>query len=151
MMNIYDHKFANLGQRILAFLLDTAVLASLFFPLTRIFKGVWLMMPANHRWQKGLFITDPICIVFLLIGFLYFVLLEGYLGATVGKWLIGLRVVSLDGIKPGLWRALIRNLLRLVDGLPALNILGMVMIIYTKQNTRFGDHIAKTRVINIRS
>jgi len=40
----------------------------------------------------------------------------------------------------------VRNLLRLIDGLPTLNILGIILIISSAEGQRFGDRIAKTFV-----
>jgi uncharacterized RDD family membrane protein YckC len=48
----------------------------------------------------------------------YYVLLEGYLGQTVGKMVTGIKVVSeATGVTPGLAKAAIRTVLRLIDGL----------------------------------
>jgi uncharacterized RDD family membrane protein YckC len=123
------------------------VFCAAFFPATRLVKGVWLMSPSDHRWTYGLFITDPLCLVFLAAMFLYFVLLEGWLGATIGKWALGLRVVDQSGAKPGLAKSTVRNVLRLVDGLPAFSLLGIILILRSAERARLGDRVAKTRVI----
>jgi len=36
------------------------------------------MSASNHRWVNGLFITDPLCLIFLALMVLHFVLLEGW-------------------------------------------------------------------------
>ena len=97
----------------------------------------------EHLWG----ISDPICLVFLFIIFAYFILMEAYVGWTVGKRILGMRVVDGTGNKIGFSKALIRNLLRLVDGLPALNILGIILIACSPRGQRFGDRIAKTFVV----
>lgn len=143
-----ETRYAGLWRRFLALLVDLLLFCVLFLPITRAVKGVWIMAPGDHRWVKGLFVTDPLCIAFLIFMFLYFVLLEGLVGATLGKWALGLRVVCEDGGgKPGLARSALRNVLRLVDGLPALNIIGVVLILRSAERARFGDRIAGTRVI----
>jgi len=76
--------------------------------------------------------------------------MEAYVGWTVGKRIIGMKVVDESGGKIGLSRSIIRNLLRLVDGLPAFNILGIVLIASSLRDQRFGDRIAKTYVIRSR-
>jgi uncharacterized RDD family membrane protein YckC len=144
-------KYAGLGKRFLALLVDLLLFCACFFPITRLVKGVWLMSPNDHNWVNGWFISDPLCLVFLVIMTLYMVLLEGLLGATVGKWVLGLRVVRTDGHRPGLWKGALRNLLRVVDSLPALNILGVIRILGSAERARFGDRVAKTRVIDARS
>lgn len=143
-------RFAGLVPRFLALLVDLLVFCAVFFPITRLVKGVWIMSATDHRWNYGLFITDPLCIALLVVMILYFVLLEGLLGATVGKWAIGLRVERVGGGKPGLVKGLLRNVLRIVDGLPAFSILGVVLILRSEERARFGDRIAGTRVVLVR-
>jgi len=143
-------RYAGLWPRFLALLGDLALFCAIFFPTTRIIKGVWMMSPDDHRWASGLFITDPLCIVFLLVMCVYFIFLEGTVGATAGKWLVGIRVVQENGRSAGLRRSLIRNLLRFVDGLPALNILGVILILRSPECARFGDRVAGTRVVHRR-
>jgi uncharacterized RDD family membrane protein YckC len=143
-------RFAGLWPRFLALLCDFLLFCAVFFPVTRLVKGVWIMSAADHRWSHGLFVTDPLCIAFLAIMFLYLVILEGLTGVTLGKWIVGIRVERVDGGKPGLLRGLLRNVLRIVDGLPALCILGIVLISTSAEKARFGDRIAKTRVIRAR-
>lgn len=140
--------FAGLGVRFVALLVDFLLICAIFFPITRLVKGVWLMAPQDHRWVYGLIITDPLCIIFLAAIFLYFALLEGLAGATLGKRVLGIRVVGPEGRRPGLRRGFLRNLLRLVDGLPALNIVGVILILTSPERARLGDRIADTRVKN---
>jgi uncharacterized RDD family membrane protein YckC len=105
------------------------------------------MSPYDHNWVRGWFIFDPLCLIFLVIMGLYFVLLEGLFGATLGKWMLGLRVDGICGGRPGLRKSLLRNVLRLVDSLPTLNILGVILILRSTERARFGDRIAATRVV----
>jgi len=139
--------YAGLGRRFIALGIDLALFCVVFFPITRLVKGVWIMNPSDHRWNNGLLITDPLCLAFLLFMFLYFVILEGTPGVTLGKWIVGIRVISVEGDSTGLLKSLIRNALRVVDSLPAFNILGVVLILMSDENARFGDRIAKTRVV----
>ena len=101
-----------------------------------------MMGPEEHLWG----ISDPICLIFLFVIFAYFILMEAFVGWTVGKKMLGMRVVDETGHKIGLSKSLIRNLLRLVDGLPAFNILGIILIASSPRGQRFGDRIAKTTV-----
>ena len=139
--------YVGIWKRFGALLIDGLLFCAVFFPVTRIVKGVWIMSAADHRWNKGWFITDPLCLIFLALMYLYFVLLEGLIGATLGKWALGLRVVATDGGIPGLARSALRNLLRLVDGLPAFHIVGIFLILRSPERARFGDRVAGTRVI----
>jgi uncharacterized RDD family membrane protein YckC len=148
-METNDPIYAGLGSRFLALLVDGLVLSAIFFPTTRVIKGVWIMVPTEHLWNAGWFITDPLCMIFLLAILFYFIVLEGVFGRTVGKWFIGIQVVNKDAEIPGLRKALLRNLLRIVDSLPAFNILGVILIIRSPEKARFGDLVSGTRVVKI--
>jgi uncharacterized RDD family membrane protein YckC len=130
-------------RRDLAFILDFVFLSLFFFPITYLYSGRWVMTYEDHLW--GIF--DPICAVFLFIIIAYFILLEAYAGRTIGKKVLGFKVVGIDGKRIGILKSLIRNVLRLVDGLPAFNILGIILISTSPKNQRLGDYVAKTFVI----
>lgn len=129
-------------RRGIAFLVDFLFLSLFFFPATYVYSGKWIMSYEDHLWG----ITDPICLVFLLVIFVYFVVMEAYVGWTVGKRVLGIRVIDEMGNRIGLVKSLIRNLLRLVDGLPAFSLLGIILISYSSRKQRFGDRIAKVYV-----
>ncbi|MHC4609428.1 MAG: RDD family protein, partial [Planctomycetota bacterium] len=140
-------RYAGLWIRGLALLLDWLVFCAAFFPITRVVKGVWLMRASDHRWTHGHFVFDPLCLYFLLVIIAYFVFLEGLFGATLGKMVVRIRVVAPDGEPIGMAKSIVRNALRLVDGLPALNLVGIVLILTSPQKARFGDRVARTRVV----
>lgn len=56
-------------------------------------------------------------VVYGVLIVLYYILLEGHLGQTLGKMLFGIKVVRDTGEVPGLGAATIRTLLRIIDGL----------------------------------
>jgi uncharacterized RDD family membrane protein YckC len=143
-------RYAGLWIRFSALAIDGLLWCAIFFPVTRLIKGVWLMSPGDHNWVSGWFIFDPLCLAYLVAIFCYFSLLEGFFGATVGKWIVGVRVADLGGGHPGLVRGLVRNFLRLVDGLPAFCILGIVLIVTSPEHARLGDRLAGTRVLHRR-
>ena len=146
-----EHRdYAGVGVRLSALVLDVVFMSLVFFPVTRLVKGTWLMNASDHRWASGWFITDPLCLVFLVIMFLYFVLFEGLASATLGKRVFGLMVIGSDGATAGLGRSFLRNALRPVDSLPALGILGAVLISTSSERARFGDRAAETRVVRVR-
>ena len=69
-------------------------------------------------------------------------------GRTPGKRLIGLRVVQSDGAPVGLRASAVRNLLRLVEGLPLSYVPAIVCILFTRDNQRIGDLAAGTVVVH---
>ena len=143
-------RYASLGRRLAALVTDFMILSFVFFPVTRIVKGVWIMSPGDHDWTYSWLVTDPLCLIFLVIIFIYFVTLEGIYGATTGKWLLGIKVITGDGAVPGLWKSFLRNIFRVVDALPAFNLLGVILIIRSPERTRLGDRVSQSRVVHAR-
>jgi uncharacterized RDD family membrane protein YckC len=68
-------------------------------------------------------------------------------GRTPGKRWTGLRVLRDDGRTVDLLSSCIRNVIRLVDGLPLLYVPAMVSILATGKNQRIGDLAARTIVV----
>ena len=145
-----DRTYAGVWPRLTALVADIVLMSCMFFPVTRIVKGTWVMSTSDHEWVRGWFVSDPLCLSFLVVMFLYFVLLEGLGGATVGKRLMRLRVVDVNGGRAGLIRSLIRNVLRVVDGLPTMGLVGAILIAATPSRARVGDLVAGTRVVRSR-
>jgi uncharacterized RDD family membrane protein YckC len=96
----------------------------------------------------GVQLLGVIGLLAFTIAWSYFVLLEWlWQGQTVGKRLYGLRVIRDDGAPAGFVAVLIRNLIRIVDFLPAFYGLGLLMIIGTSRSQRLGDLAAGTYVV----
>ena len=134
---------AGVLRRGIAWIADILFLSIFFFPITYWYSGRWVMGPEEHLWG----ISDPICLVFLFIIFAYLILTEAYVGWTVGKRIMRMRLVDGNSDKIGFSKSVIRNLLRLVDGLPAFNLLGIILIVSSPTGQRFGDRVARTYVI----
>ena len=134
---------AGIVRRGVAFVVDFVFLSLFFFQATYLYSGKWIMGYEEHLWG----ISDPICTLFLVAIFAYFMLMEAYIGWTIGKRLLGVSVVRESGGRISLASSAIRNLLRVVDGLPAFSILGIVLIVRSPCGQRFGDRIAKTFVV----
>ena len=76
----------------------------------------------------------------------YYIALEGLFGPTLGKRLLGLRVVKTDGAAMDWPAAISRNVLRLVDGL-VFYLLGAVLVWLSPHRQRLGDRVAHTVVV----
>ncbi len=82
----------------------------------------------------------------LLIYVLHTMISEWLWGWTIGKRLMGLRVVMLDGSPPTFWPVFIRNVLRVVDFVMAF--LPALLALLPPLRQRLGDLIANTVVIS---
>lgn len=78
----------------------------------------------------------------------YYAACEGTWGATLGKRVVGIRVVQRDGSRISWGQAVIRNLLRLVDILPVFYLVGAISVWVTEHNQRIGDKVADTVVVS---
>ncbi|MBL7260261.1 RDD family protein [Paractinoplanes lichenicola] len=76
----------------------------------------------------------------------YYIVLEGWFGRTAGKVVTGIRVVDENGNRPGFVSALVRTLLRLVDGI-AVYLVAFVVVVNSSRRRRLGDMAAKTLVV----
>lgn len=138
------YRFARLGDRFIALLLDTAILFGLFAIL-----DAWIFM----RWgivdgTELQLTTASLLIAITFNGFLLFLygwLLEAVCGATLGKVMVGIRVVGTAQRGPFAACA-VRNVLRIVDGL-GLYLVGMVTAACSGVHQRIGDIYAQTAVI----
>ena len=96
----------------------------------------------------------PLLAVFLLVlvtgEMIYFILWETFSGGrSPGKALVGLRVTG-DGGQPLTLRAsAVRNLLRIVDMLPANYLTGLIAIVVSPEGKRLGDLAAGTIVVRV--
>ena len=86
--------------------------------------------------------------LFLLLTFAYFFGTETVWAQTLGKRVMKIRVVGEDGAKLSAGAAAIRNLVRFVDALPVLYIVGAITVFATgERRARLGDLAAKTKVV----
>ena len=82
----------------------------------------------------------------------YFTLFEAFWhGQTPGKHVMKLRVIKDSGRQITLFESMSRNLLRFVDNLPALYLIGVITMLCTKRHQRLGDLAAGTIVVHERS
>lgn len=83
-----------------------------------------------------------------LIYFAYFFLQEVFFSTTIGKKLAGLMVVDFAGQRLTLWRALVRNLLLVIDIIPGFFLVGGLFVLFTQRHQRLGDLAARTLVVD---
>jgi uncharacterized RDD family membrane protein YckC len=80
----------------------------------------------------------------------YSILLEWiWRGQTLGKRVLKIRVIDADGYRLRPAQIVIRNLLRVVDLLPALYAVGGVSCLISKKYQRIGDFAANTVVVYV--
>src|SRR6202166_4445012 len=139
-----EYRFASLGDRFMALAVDTALLFGLFAIV-----DAWVFMRWGTVEGAELQLTTAALLMAITLNttifFLYGWLLEAGCGATLGKALVGIRVVGSDG--RGIFSACaLRNVLRVVDGI-GFYFVGAVVAGCSGIRQRIGDMFAQTAVV----
>jgi uncharacterized RDD family membrane protein YckC len=130
------HQPANIYKRILAVIIDHLLVNYLLFLIATKFFG---LDPANLSLSWSLFL------IFSLINFAYFFLLEAVFAKTLGKKIFNLEVRTTQGERLTLAGAFWRNLLRPIDFI-GFYFVGIIFIASTDLSQRLGDLAAHTYV-----
>jgi uncharacterized RDD family membrane protein YckC len=148
---------AGLGSRFLAIVADSLLQLAGYGAL-----GITLVLLASSRAGKtlALQLSTPtaekwLIAAFILINFLvywgYFALFEAFWrGQTPGKRWLKIRVIKVSGRQITFFEALARNLVRVIDLLPSLYLVGAVTMMCNRQHQRLGDLVAGTLVVHER-
>jgi uncharacterized RDD family membrane protein YckC len=132
-----DLQLAGLGSRFIAQSVDLLI------------KGALIVLIAVSLSALGLTGVAIMLPAFMLVLYAYDVLFETFgNGRTPGKRAMRLRVVRTGGEPVDFMSSAIRNVLRLIDGIPTSYVPGMISILATKRNQRLGDLAAGTIVIH---
>ncbi|GEM_PF-861431 len=140
MKSTSQQEYKGIGTRFGAQLIDWIVLLIIYFIIGYAMFG-------KTSWEVSGEAAVPVIAVSLLVFLLYFSLLEGTVGATVGKMVCKIKVVSGDGSPCGLGAAFVRNILRVIDALPFLYLIGIILISRSPKKQRLGDRVANTVVV----
>lgn len=91
-----------------------------------------------------------IILVFFAINIGYGIMLEWlWNGQTLGKYLLGVRVMDVQGLRLHFSQVVLRNLVRIIDAIPGLYLLGGVSMLISRRAQRLGDLAANTVVVRM--
>jgi uncharacterized RDD family membrane protein YckC len=130
------------GRRILATIVDVIIFSVFYWLLSMVFGS------ATVEGGTIAFSLGALGSLIYFVGiFAYYLFMEGYLGQTVGKMLLGIKVVREDtGGLPGLGPAAWRTVLRVIDGI-LFYAVAFVSVLATQKNRRLGDMAGHTLVV----
>ena len=169
---IINFTLANVGQRLLAFLIDNILKFTYLFVVHYLLdlESLFKALQTDNWSERAIDI-----LVFLPVTFysLYTEIL--FDGQTIGKKFMNLKIINTEGFKPTITDFIIRWFLRIIDfnsftllfiyisalgtnGLESVLVLlflfgktiGFFLILFTKNHQRFGDIIANTTVIYLK-
>ncbi|HEU5170057.1 MAG TPA: stage II sporulation protein M [Gemmatimonadales bacterium] len=144
---VLDLEIAGIGSRMLAALIDTAILGGVLLAgnLLLVILAAYDLLPTGP-WLAAVAVGAT-----FVIWTGYFVFFEGLRGGrTPGKRRMGLRVVRDTGHPATVTDAVTRNLLRLADFLPPPYLGGLLLAALHPRGKRLGDLAAGTVVVRDR-
>ncbi len=148
--------------RVLAYFIDSLILGAYLYFLYEI-------NDANNTFSDEDSFIEIAMLILILPFFTYSLLTEFLLnGRTIGKFICGIRVVKINGLRAGFTEYLLRWLFRMIDiypfiflsfflgkygniGFSLIGIPAFIMIITSKNHQRLGDRVAGTTVIKVKN
>ncbi len=143
---IWERKGEGLNFRGGAFIADVIIVAVISTVITAVVIALMAGNVGNLQAYEDI-LNSGLILLFPVVWFLYFTLLEGTFGATLGK-AGALRVVRADGSRCGYGRAAIRVLVGMIEC--NFWLLGALFIWFTPKHQRLGDLLAGTVVVSSR-
>ena len=155
----YQGYYAGFASRLLAVIIDTILLVITYVGLTWFISVAVKLLPIGRVFgfslskllgQEGsgqLVSTETVIAVFTLSTIVYYVFFWTITGQTLGMILMGLRVVTIEGRRLTVWRAIIRFIGYIIAALPFF--LGFAWILVDNRRQGWHDKLAGTYVAYI--
>lgn len=116
------------GRRILAALIDLLI----------VYLGLGILVGNLLDWPFWAWAISAI---------VYYFTLEMATDTTLGKAIMAIKVVKVGGGRPDWKSFLVRNILRIIDWVPGIYLVGIVSISFRKNDQRLGDIAADTIIV----
>ncbi|MFC6096030.1 RDD family protein [Flavobacterium qiangtangense] len=131
---------AKKRERIVAFIADFLIYLLIFL----LFLFLW----GNPNYKSnGYEVTGFPAFILFLIGIMLWPISESIFGQTIGKRIVGIRVLNGKNYKHlSLGQAFIRFIFGYID---IIFFIGLIVASTNKENKRIGDYVAKTVVIDL--
>ena len=143
-----EYRLAGAGSRLGAFIIDFLIQFAAYLVLVWITVALsgGFFVPEGFGWGINSTVLAVLVVGFFVIYFGYFLVLEYVMnGQTIGKRILGLRVIQDNGEPVNFFNVLIRGFLR-----SSVDILyvGVFVILFSKKHKRLGDMAAGTIVVS---
>ena len=145
---VFHYRLAGPFQRLPAFLIDVGIRLAVFIAAAIVF-GLLFGFSGLGEIGAGLTFVLLFAMEWFYGGYFETV----WNGQTPGKRLLGLRVLTTDGLPINAGQAVMRNILRAADALPLVSlffgfyIVGLVSSVMNKRYQRLGDLACSTMVV----
>jgi uncharacterized RDD family membrane protein YckC len=141
---------ASAGERIGSYFIDLAIKIAYVIVITMVFfywLKLGLLLDKLDNWSRM-----SIIFLFYLPVIIYSITLESiFEGQTIGKKILKIKVVKIDGYQAGFGDYLMRWFFRLVDISLFSGIIALITVVSSKKGQRLGDMVAGTSVITLKN
>lgn len=135
-----DYEVAGLGERIVAYLIDWAMFIAIMI------AAIIVLSTTGGMENKLVWIVLAIAYAVLFV--FYDLICESTMnGQSIGKRVMKIKVISLDGARPRFSQYLLRWLFRIVDFTLSSNLCGLICVAVSDKSQRLGDMVAGTSLI----
>jgi len=136
-----DYEVAGVGERLLARLIDFGLFFAIYI------LAVLGFVIAGRRMGEGTALT-AIVIVYAALFVFYDLICEVTMGGqSIGKMIMKIKVISIDGGRPSFGQYLMRWLFRIVDFTLSMQLCGLFCVAISEKQQRLGDMVAGTTLI----
>ncbi len=155
----FNFVLAGLMSRFLALMIDTVLSLIITFALLMAVTLISTLISVSTAAAGASGIGQTLFglgvaaqfVIWFLVDWGYMVVLEtAWSGQTVGKKIMGLRVLQDTGVRVGVYQSLLRNLVRPLDKLPVFYFVGGTAALFSATQQRLGDLLAGTIVVRER-
>lgn len=141
---------ASVGDRVISYKIDGAIIIAYYIVIFAVlfeYTGVNEYLADQDYWT-GAAIKGLAWLPALFYALFLETLLEGQ---TIGKKIMKIKVIKIDGYQSSFGDYLIRWIFRIVEVTPPLSFIGLIAMIVNKDSRRLGDLAAGTAVISLKT
>lgn len=131
-------EYRGIGIRAVAVIIDLVIWGII---------GYVIALSMGSTTGAGFELEGAPAFLWYLLFFAYYIILEAQYGQTVGKKAVGIKVVTESGSPIDYRESLIRNVLRIVDGL-FFYLVGAIFVYQSDTKQRLGDRVGDTVVVS---
>ena len=143
-----EYEAAGVGYRILATLLD-GVFIGIYVVIIVL---MCIQLGFNYFYESNQYLAATLMIILSLPVILYHFLSETFMnGQSLGKKVVKIKVVKLDGTQAGIGSYMLRSLLRIIDIQLLNGLVALICVAASDKSQRLGDMAAGTTVIKMGS
>lgn len=141
---------ASVGDRIIGFLLDSLIKFAYIFTVYMV-VFYWMGLN-NYMIDMDMWSQMAVQTIFYLPAVFYSLVLESmFEGQTIGKKIMKMKVIKIDGYQAGFGDYFIRWIMRIIDILMGMGIVGLIAMLASSKVQRLGDMAAGTAVITLKN